>query len=250
MKNEVLTFLKERDESQEQDFYGFKEQWGTCKSRLNIFYRALQSTNKAITRPDKREVTFVQSFDNHQQELVAIPSPEVNADYVKYVLSEILDEEYQIPSRPESLTELIEVLHHCLSYFSKNLDYIPLSTQMRIDHILMDISFFVGGIVSSGFKVAIGHDKDLSRTGKTIKKVRARRDEIDTPIIIDCLEKFLKNDQEIVKSYFMSGACKIIAEKSGYSPSKVKGIVEQYFKENRISLPFKQVKRIKCNIKT
>ncbi len=253
MKNELLTFLEDREQSQEH-FYGFKEHWRSCRDLLNVHYRSLLSTYKAITRPGKRDATFQQSYEDHQHQPWGIPYQAVGADYVKKALSLMLHDEYQTPHTPEHLVDQIEILYHCFSYFSKNLDYLPLNVHMKLDYILMEISFFVGGAISAGGSVGVGYDKKLKSTGKSSKTKLARREEVVKPEVIDFLKNYL-NQVDPSKHFerFHAGQIsdritkdkKSAKESKGFGIDVVIEITREYFKEKGLKLPWKKYGKVK-----
>ena len=255
MKNELLTFLEDWEQSQEH-FYGFKEHWRGCRDLLNVHYRSLLSTHKAIMRPGKRDATFSQSYENHQHQPWGIPYQAVDADYVKDALSLMLHDEYQPPYTPKPLADQIEILYHCLSYFSKNLEYLPLNVQMRLDYILMEISFFVGGTVSAGISVGVRYDGELDRTGKKIHSTKMRKEKVVKPEVIKYLESYLKKDalHDHFENYHLGKISDLIIEQKirnkrpkneliGFSKDIITPIVRAYFKEKAIEPPWKQMKK-------
>jgi len=196
----------------------------------------------SITRKGKRETTFVEEHQGWMNTPFGIGHEKVTDARVLETLPKYLDPDYTPPIDAYAFRGELADLYHIFGYFFRNLEYIPLDAQLRLDQAMIEISFVMGAATETCVDVGGNQDFTLDRTNKGHKTTRKRRDTEDKPIILECLQKFLKDHKDILDTFFMKGACKIIAKNSGYSLSKVLEIVKEHYEETGQEPPFKKRK--------
>jgi hypothetical protein len=255
-ENKVLKFLEKnhKDNLGDGSFYGFIEHWSFNKDLLNIHFRKLSSILMAITRDDKRAVSFEEDFNRERRKPFGIGSKNKSSDEIIQILSYFLSERYETPNDPIQAMWQITGLHHCYDYFEREkFKYLPLDTQLWLDAVMAQLSFAIGEITSKGSSLGHKEDYDLNRTGKIQETKRTRREKVVEPEVIAFLKNYL--NQVDPKKHFEAFHCGEISdgitkekkpkESRGFGKDVVIEITREYFKEKGIERPWKKYGKAK-----